>query len=62
MKLLFALLLLTLLAGCSISSEEKDFYYSGWLNPNAPARWKSGMQSGLPPAGSIDQPISVKPE
>jgi len=48
LSILFLLALIASMAGCSVSEEDKDFYYSGWVNPNAPAKWKSGMESAHP--------------
>lgn len=49
---LFLLPVLLSLAGtgCSVSEEDRDFFYTGWLNPNEPAQWKSGMTSNPGPA------------
>jgi hypothetical protein len=46
LNILVLLLLGVLVAGCSsMSQSDRDFYYSGWVNPNAPEK-----QDVLPPA------------
>ena len=32
--LLTVFFLLTFLSGCQLTKEDRDFYYSGWVNPN----------------------------
>lgn len=33
MKHFLLLIVLSLLAGCEVDQETRDFYYSGWVNP-----------------------------
>jgi len=55
MKTFLILLTLVFFTGCGITEDERDFYYTGWFNPNAPARWKSSLSSG---GRSASRPIT----
>ncbi len=35
MRVLALLFLSALFLGCSVSDEDRDFYYRGWVNPNS---------------------------
>lgn len=47
MRYFAALLLLAVLTSCVSDPEERDFFYSGWVNPNKP-RVSAARNSGLP--------------
>ena len=58
---LLALALVALVhAGCTVSEEDKDFYYRGWVNPNEARMWNSthAHHAGeAPPPGYKPDPL-----
>jgi hypothetical protein len=48
MRFVALLFLSAFLAGCSVSDEDRDFYYRGWVNPNNRPASLSNPKPALP--------------
>lgn len=48
MRVLALLFFSALFIGCSVSDEDRDFYYRGWVNPNSRPNTLSNPKPALP--------------